>query len=93
MSQKNRCQHFVTGTLKNPIHANRFAAIFDDEMQHASSGNLSVNTPYALPHTPLPPACCLFPISNTANLDGEGPLLSDVLADSSETPPFTSRMG
>ena len=34
-----------------------------------------------------------LPISNTANLDGEAPLLSDVLADSSETPPFTSRMG
>ncbi|CAE7203180.1 unnamed protein product, partial [Symbiodinium microadriaticum] len=34
-----------------------------------------------------------LPISNTANLDGEAPLLSDVLNDSSETPPLTSRMG
>ena len=34
-----------------------------------------------------------LPLSNTANLDGEAPLLSDVFADSSETPPFTSRMG
>ncbi|OLP73342.1 hypothetical protein AK812_SmicGene47449 [Symbiodinium microadriaticum] len=34
-----------------------------------------------------------LPISNTANLDGEAPLLSDVLADSSETPPFASCMG
>ena len=35
---------------------------------------------------------CL-PISNTATLHGEARLLSDVLADSSETPPLTSRMG
>ena len=34
-----------------------------------------------------------LPISNTANFDGDAPLLSDVLADSYETPPFTSRMG
>ena len=32
-------------------------------------------------------------VSPTANLDGEAPLLSDVLADSSATPPPTSRMG
>ncbi|OLP80991.1 LINE-1 reverse transcriptase-like [Symbiodinium microadriaticum] len=35
------------GTLKNPIHANRFAAIFEDEMQHVSSGNLSIDALYA----------------------------------------------
>ncbi|OLP82566.1 hypothetical protein AK812_SmicGene36783 [Symbiodinium microadriaticum] len=34
-----------------------------------------------------------LPMSNTANLYGEAPLLSDVLADSSETLPFASRMG
>ena len=33
-----------------------------------------------------------LPISNTANLDGEPPLLSDVLADSSEVPPLASRL-
>ena len=25
---------FLPGTFKNPVHANRFAAIFEDEMQH-----------------------------------------------------------
>ena len=35
-TKKSRCQHFLTGTLKNPIPANRFAAIFEDEMQHVS---------------------------------------------------------
>ena len=33
-----------------------------------------------------------LPISNTANVDGESPLLSDVLADSAESPPLASRL-
>ena len=34
-----------------------------------------------------------LPISSTANLDGDAPLLSDVLADSAESPPLASRLG
>ena len=33
-----------------------------------------------------------LPLSGTANVDGDMPLLSDVLADSSEQPPLASRM-
>ena len=33
-----------------------------------------------------------LPISNTAFVDGERPLLSDVLADSAESPPLASRL-
>eukprot|EP00439_Symbiodinium_sp_Y106_P002280 s7562_g1.t1 len=33
-----------------------------------------------------------LPISNTANVDGESPLLSDVLADTAESPPLASRL-
>ena len=33
-----------------------------------------------------------LPISNTANVDGEPPLLSGVLADSAESPPLASRL-
>ena len=44
---RSMCQHLMTGTLKNPIHADRFAAIFENEMQYVSSGSLSADTLYA----------------------------------------------
>ena len=44
---------------------------------------------------PSQPACCPFPSPTLPNLDGEPPLLSDVLADLSEVPmvpPLASRL-
>ena len=40
----------------------------------------------------LPPASFPFPCPGTANVDGDMPLLSDVLADSAEQPLLASRM-